>query len=79
MRMARVNITVPDELVSRAKGAGLNLSRVSAAALDAELDRVEKLAALRRHLQALDVELGPAPDAERAAARAWADRAFGPA
>lgn len=39
MRMARVNITVPDDLLGRAKAAGLNVSRLAAGALAAELER----------------------------------------
>jgi post-segregation antitoxin (ccd killing protein) len=39
MRMARVNITVPDDLLGRAKVAGLNVSRLASAALAAELER----------------------------------------
>jgi post-segregation antitoxin (ccd killing protein) len=32
MRMARVNITVPDDLLIRARAAGLSTSRLAAAA-----------------------------------------------
>ncbi len=44
--MARVNITVPDEVVARARAAGLNVSRVATAALVDELDRRAKVEAL---------------------------------
>jgi hypothetical protein len=77
MRMARVNITVPDEVLDRARAAGLNVSRVAASALLEELDRRAKIAALDRYLRELDVELGPVSSNEQAAARAWADRALG--
>jgi post-segregation antitoxin (ccd killing protein) len=43
---ARANITLPDELLERARAAGLNVSRVSAAALSEALDRRTRIAAL---------------------------------
>lgn len=73
MRMARVNITVPDELLEHARLAGLNVSRIAAAALAEELDRLAKVAALEAYLADLDAELGPVPDADRQEAAAWAD------
>lgn len=73
MRMARVNITVPDELLEHARAAGLNVSRMAAAALVEELDRRAKVAALEAYLQALDTELGPVPEAEKQEAVAWVD------
>lgn len=76
MRMARVNITVPDELLAQSRAAGLNVSRVTSAALADELDRRAKVLALDRYLRELDAELGPVPEDERRAARAWADSAF---
>jgi hypothetical protein len=77
MRMTRVNITVPDELMARTKAAGLNVSRLAAAALASELDRLSKIDELDRYLAALESELGPISEAETAAARAWADQALG--
>ena len=71
--MARVNITVPDELLDRARAAGLNVSRLVAAALAGELDRRAKLAELDSYLAELDAELGPVPQHELRAAREWAD------
>jgi post-segregation antitoxin (ccd killing protein) len=73
MRMARVNITVPDELLEQARVAGLNVSRIAAAALAEELDRRAKVAALDAYLAELDAELGPVPEADRQEAAAWAD------
>jgi len=73
MRMARVNITVPDELLRQARAAGLNVSRVAAAALAEELGRQAKMAELDAYLAALDAELVPVPQRERQAAREWAD------
>lgn len=74
MRMARVNITVPDDVLARARAAGVNVSRVSSRALTEELDRRLKIAALERYLDDLESESGPVPEAEAAAARQWADR-----
>lgn len=73
MRMARVNITVPDDLLDQARAAGLNVSRIAAAALSEELDRLAKIAALDSYLAELEAELGPVSDAERHEAEAWAD------
>ena len=72
--MARVNITVPDELLQQARAAGLNVSRLAAAAVAEELDRRAKIAALDSYLAELDAELGPLPDHEMMAARKWADQ-----
>jgi post-segregation antitoxin (ccd killing protein) len=72
--MARVNITVPDDLLDRARSAGLNVSRVSALALAEELERRAKVAELEAYLSGLDAELGPTSEDERLAAQEWADR-----
>ena len=74
MRMARVNITVPDELLTQARAAGLNVSRLAAAAVAEELDRRAKIAELDAYLAELDAQLGPLGDQELAAAREWADQ-----
>ena len=76
MRMARVNITIPDELLVGARAAGLNVSRLAASALADELDRRAKITALENYLRELDAELGPISAAEQAAAQNWADRLF---
>ena len=73
MRMARVNITVPDELLEHARTAGLNVSRLAAAALAEELDRRAKIAALDAYLAEMDAKLGPVPEAELQEAADWAD------
>lgn len=78
MRMARVNITIPDDLLEQARAAELNVSRVAAVALEQELDRRARIAALDRYLRELDVALGPVSAGEEADAREWANRAFGP-
>lgn len=77
MRMARVNITVPDALLRRARERGLNVSALAAGALADELDRRDRTAELDRYLTELEAELGPIPETDQAAARQWADRAFG--
>src|SRR5882724_2845240 len=71
MRMARVNITIPDDLLNQAKAAGLNVSRLAAAALAEELDRRAKINELDAYLADLDNELGPVPQHELKAARDW--------
>lgn len=77
MRMtARVNITVPDELIARARAAGLNVSGVTAEALADQLDSLEKIRGLEEYLDELDAELGPPSYEELRAAREWADAAF---
>jgi hypothetical protein len=73
MRMARVNITIPDDLLEHARTAGLNVSRLAAAALAEELDRRAKIAALDTYLAEMDAEFGPVPDADLQDAAAWAD------
>ena len=73
MRMARVNITVPDDVVTEARAAGLNVSRLATAALVEELDRRSKIAALDDYLAELEAELGPIPAEEGAPAVRWVD------
>lgn len=77
MRMARVNITMPDELYRRARQAGLNVSQLTQAAVAAELQRQAKIAEMDAYLAELESKLGPTSDDERAEARAWADKALG--
>ena len=64
MRMARVNITIPDELLDQARAAGLNVSRLAAAALADELDRRAKNSGLDAYLADLDAGPGPPPPHE---------------
>lgn len=70
MARVRVNITVPAELLRRARVAGLNVSAVAAAALTDKLDSRAKIVALDTYL----AELGPISEPERTEARAWADQ-----
>jgi Post-segregation antitoxin CcdA len=78
MRMSRVNITVPDDIVAQARAAGLNVSRLATAALIEELDRRSKIEALDAYLAELERELGPIPTDEQAAATVWVDQAITP-
>jgi Arc/MetJ family transcription regulator len=77
MRMARVNITIPDDLLASARAADLNVSRLAASALSEELDRRAKITALDIYLAELEEELGPTSEADRVAAQQWADRLRG--
>jgi len=79
MRMARVNITMPDELYVQAKAASLNISQLAQQAVASELARLAKVAELDAYLAELDAELGPISDRERADAQVWADKILGPA
>jgi Post-segregation antitoxin CcdA len=74
MRMARVNITVPDDLLGQARAAGLNVSRLAALALAEELDRRARVADLDAYLAQMDAQYGPVPADDLAAAAAWVDR-----
>lgn len=78
MRMARVNITMPDDLYRQAKSRGLNISQLAQRAVAADLTRLAKIAELDAYLAELDAELGPTTEAERAEATEWADRLLGP-
>jgi Post-segregation antitoxin CcdA len=73
MRMARVNITVPDEVIIRAREAKLNISRITTAALVEELNRLVKRTELDAYLAELEAERGPITEEEAAEGRAWLD------
>ncbi|HEX6338168.1 MAG TPA: type II toxin-antitoxin system CcdA family antitoxin [Jiangellaceae bacterium] len=75
--MARVNISLPDEIHRRAKDAGLNISQLTRKAILQELSDREKIAAAYEYLDELEAELGPMTAEERAEARAWADDIYG--
>ena len=72
VRMARVNITIPDELVDEARKQGLNVSRLASGAVAFELDRLRKIAMLDVYLAEMEAELGPIRAEERAEAEASA-------
>lgn len=78
MRMARVNITLPDDLYRQARDAGLNISQLAQRAVGAELSRLAKIAELDAYLAEFEGELGPTSESERADAKKWADQLFGP-
>jgi hypothetical protein len=73
MRMARVNITVPDEVIQQARIAGFNVSRITTEALVDALDRRDKIRALNEYLATAERDLGPIPEEERRLAAEWAD------
>ncbi len=73
MRMARVNITMSDELYHQARSAGLNISQVAQHAVAGELSRLAKIAELDAYLAELDAELGPITEEERSEAATWAE------
>lgn len=76
MRMARVNITIPDELLARARAHDLNVSAAAAAGLEDALVRIDKNVALDRWLAEMEAEHGPSTPEEIAEADARIDRAF---
>ena len=78
MRMARVNITMPDDLIASAKAAGINVSRLASEAVAEELDRRAKVLAAEQHLADLEAELGPIAPEELDRARGWLDAALDP-
>jgi hypothetical protein len=78
MRMARVNISLPDQLLNHAKGAGLNISQLTARAISDELNRRSKLAEFDAYLAEMDAEFGPLDPSELAEGEEWADRVIGP-
>jgi post-segregation antitoxin (ccd killing protein) len=74
MRMAKVSVSIPDEVVAAAKAAGINISRLSTRALADELDRRAKVAQLDAYLARLEAELGPVSNDEAQEAAEWAAR-----
>jgi len=70
--MARVSVSIPDEIVVAAKAAGLNISRLSTKALTEQLDRRAKVAELDAYLAELEHELGPVSDDDAREAADWA-------
>jgi post-segregation antitoxin (ccd killing protein) len=73
MCMARVNVSVPDDVIARARDAGVNVSRVATSALEHELERLARIALLDAYLAELDDRHGPISEADLAAARALLD------
>lgn len=77
--MARVNASIPDELLAQAKAARLNISKLARDAIVEELDRRDKIDALDSYLAELEEEHGPVTPQERAEAESWANEVFGTA
>ena len=71
--MARVNVSIPDEVIERAREAGLNVSRIATSALEDALERRIKTELALQYLAELEAELGPITDEERARADAILD------
>ncbi len=74
MRMAKVSVSIPDDIVAAAKAAGLNISRLATLALSSELERQAKVAELDAYLAQLEHELGPVSIDEATEAAEWAAR-----
>jgi post-segregation antitoxin (ccd killing protein) len=73
MRMGRMNISMSDDLVAKAKALGLNVSRLAAAAVALEVRKAEKNAYIDRYLAELAAEQGPIAEHEMRDAKAWVD------
>ena len=68
---------MPDELLFRARQAGLNLSRVAAIAIIEELRRQEEMAALDAFVEEIDAGLGRRPERRPPRPRAaWESEPF---
>jgi post-segregation antitoxin (ccd killing protein) len=75
--MARVNITMPEDMYAQARSVGLNISQLAQRAVGDELNRLAKIAELDAYLAELEEQLGPTSESERAEAKAWADKSLG--
>jgi post-segregation antitoxin (ccd killing protein) len=73
--MARVNVSIPDDVIERARAGGLNVSRIATAALEEALEKQLKIAMVDEYLAELEAELGPIPQADLDRAQAWLDSA----
>jgi len=72
--MARVNITIPDDLLERARAEGLNISEVARTGLAVEFERLDKIAAVDAYLAGYEAREGPATAVDDEEAEAWARR-----
>ena len=72
--MARVNVSIPDEVIERARAAKLNVSALATSALEEALERQVKIEMAKDYLAELEAELGPISESERAVAVAILDR-----
>jgi post-segregation antitoxin (ccd killing protein) len=73
MRMARVNVYLPDDLLASAKEADLPVSELTQAAVREALARRDRLEALERFIDDLAETQGQATAEEVAEAGAWAE------
>ncbi|MFN8046168.1 MAG: type II toxin-antitoxin system CcdA family antitoxin [Dermatophilaceae bacterium] len=71
--MARVNVSIPDEVIQRARAAKLNVSALATSALEEAHERQLKIELAKGYLAELEAELGPITEAERAEATAILD------
>lgn len=78
VRMARINISVPDDLATEAKAAGINISEVTRRALAHELRRQALDEEWDDYIAEVEAEFGPGTPEEIARSEAWAERVFGP-
>lgn len=69
--MSRVNVTIPDQVIDAARERGINVSAIAAAALEAELARLDSVERMRADLDELDVEVGSVSPEEAVAAADW--------
>ena len=73
--MARVNVSIPDDVIERAREAGLNVSRLATSALEEALEKQVKVELAKQYLAELEAELGPIPQEDLDRAAAWLDSA----
>jgi post-segregation antitoxin (ccd killing protein) len=69
--MARVNVSIPDDVIERARAAGLNVSRLATSALEEALEKRVKIQLVDEYLAELEAELGPIPQEDLDRADAW--------
>ena len=77
LRMARVNTTIPDDLLERARERGLNISEITRLGLEAELRRRDNADGLAMLLAEMEADLGAPSAPDEADAEAWARRVYG--
>lgn len=69
--MARVNISLPDDLYRQAKEAGLNVSGLARRAIAQELSDRAKIAAAYELVDEMEKEFGPPTPEQVAEAEKW--------
>ena len=75
--MGRMNISMSDDLIGKARALGLNVSRLAAAAVTQEVRRAEKIEYIDRYLAEHELEHGPISEDELRGAEAWVERVMG--